>query len=65
MTQSEKRASMQALVTQWKESGLSQAKFAAQHSITLVKLRYWIHKLKPGADEDSAFIQLNGFGILG
>lgn len=56
---------MQALVSQWKESGLSQAKFAAQHNITLVKLRYWIRKLKPATDDDSAFIQLNGFGIQG
>jgi len=56
---------MQTLVSQWKESGLSQAKFAAQHNLTLVKLRYWIHKLKTGADDDSAFIQLNGFGIQG
>ncbi len=65
MTQSEKSASMQALVSQWKECGLSQAKFAAQYNITLVKLRYWIHKLKPATDGDSAFIQLNGFGIQG
>ena len=65
MTQTEKSASMQALVIQWKESGLSQAKFAAQHNITLVKLRYWIHKLKPATDDDDAFIQLNGFGIQG
>ncbi len=65
MTQVEKRAAMQSLVGQWEESGLSQAKFAAQHNITLVKFRYWIHKLKPGADDNSAFIQLNGFGIQG
>lgn len=57
MTQTEKKTSMQALVTRWEESGLSQAKFAAQNNITLVKLRYWIHKLKPSADDDSAFIQ--------
>ncbi len=56
---------MQALVTRWEESGLSQAKFAAQNNITLVKLRYWIQKLKPSAEADSAFIQLNGFGIQG
>jgi hypothetical protein len=56
---------MQALVRQWGESGLRQGKFAAKQSTILVKLRYWIHKLKSATDDDSAFIQLNGFGIQG
>jgi len=34
-------------------------------NISLVKLRYWTRKLKPAIDDDSAFIQLNGFGIQG
>jgi hypothetical protein len=61
MTQVEKRASMLLLVNQRIESGLSQAKFAAQHNLTLVKFRYWIHNLKPDNQSDSAFIQLTGF----
>jgi len=65
MTQTEKRASMQTLVNLWKESGLSQAKFAAQHNLALVKFRYLIQKLKPDNDDDSAFIQINGFGSQG
>ncbi|MBW6489844.1 MAG: hypothetical protein K0B15_01500 [Lentimicrobium sp.] len=65
MTRTERTALMQSLVNQWKESGLSQAKFAAQHNLTLVKFRYWVHKLKPGTDTDSAFIQLNGFSTQG
>ena len=56
---------MQTLVSQWKESGLSQATFAAQHKLTLVKFRYWINKLKPEVDNDSAFIQISGFGTQG
>jgi len=56
---------MQALVNQWKESGLSQAEFAAQHNLTLVKFRYWVQKLKPDTDIDSAFIQINGFESQG
>ena len=61
MTSSEKRESMNVLVCQWKESGLSQAKFAAQHNLTLVKFRYWIKKLKEPADIEPGFVQLNGF----
>lgn len=56
---------MQSLVNQWKESGFSQAKFAAQLNLTLVKFRYWIHKLNPATESDSAFIQLNGFTTQG
>jgi len=52
---------MHILVRQWKESGLSQARFAAQNSLTLVKFRYWIKKLKVPAGEEPGFIQLNGF----
>ena len=52
---------MHTLVLQWKESGLSQAKFAAQHNLTLVKFRYWIKKLKEPTDIEPAFVQLNGF----
>ena len=65
MTQTEKRALMQTLVSQWKDSGLSQAKFAEQHNLTLVKFRYWIQKLTPNAVDDSAFIQINGFATQG
>ena len=61
MTRTERMALMQLLVNQWKESGISQAKFAAQHNLSLVKFRYWIHKLKPDSESDSAFIQLTGF----
>jgi hypothetical protein len=52
---------MYELVQQWKNSGLSQAKYAAQHSLTLVKFRYWIKKLKEPMDSESGFVQLNGF----
>ena len=56
---------MQTLVSQWKDSGLSQARFAEQHNLTLVKFRYWIQKLTPAVDDDSAFIQINGFATQG
>ena len=56
---------MQTLVSQWKDSGLSQAQFAAQYNLTLVKFRYWIQKLKPEAEDESAFIQINGFATQG
>ena len=61
MTSSEKTEMMYTLVRQWEDSGLSQAKFAAQHNLTLVKFRYWIKKLREPVEEVSAFVQLNGF----
>ena len=61
MTSSEKREWMYELVRQWKNSGLSQAKYAEQHSLTLVKFRYWIKRLNEPADNESGFVQLNGF----
>lgn len=52
---------MYTLVSQWADSGLSQAKFAAQHNLTLVKFRYWIKKLKEPTAIEAGFIQLSGF----
>jgi hypothetical protein len=65
MTSLEKRELMNQLVCQWKDSGLSQSKFAAQHNLTLVKFRYWIKKLKAPYGEEPGFIQLNGFTAQG
>jgi len=61
MTKTEKRELMNRLVSQWKDSGLSQAKYAAQHSLTLVKFRYWIKKLKEPTGVEPGFVQLSGF----
>jgi hypothetical protein len=61
MTSSEKTETMHTLVRQWKDSGLSQAKFAAQHNLTLVKFRYWIKKLKEPSDIEPVFVQIKGF----
>lgn len=61
MTSSEKTETMHTLVRQWKDSGLSQAKFATQHNLTLVKFRYWIKKLKEPSGNEPAFVQLKGF----
>jgi len=35
---------MLTMVEQWQQSGLTQAEFARTQNLTLVKLRYWIHK---------------------
>lgn len=61
MTSSEKIETMQTLVRRWQDSGLSQAKFAAQHNLTLVKFRYWIKKFKEPLDIEPAFVQIKGF----
>lgn len=49
------------LVRQWKESGQSQARFASQNNLTLVKFRYWIKKFKEPTDNETGFVQLNGY----
>ena len=61
MTSTEKTELMHALVRQRKDSGLSQARFAAQHKLTLVKFRYWIKKQKEPTGIEPAFVQLKGF----
>jgi hypothetical protein len=65
MTSSKKRESLNQLVREWKGSGLSQAKYAAQHNLTLAKFRYWIKKSKAPAGEEPGFIQLSGFTVQG
>lgn len=52
---------MNMLVRQWRDSGLSQARFAAKNNLTLVKFRYWVKKLKEPSDNEAGFIQLNDF----
>ena len=61
MTSTEKTESMYTLVRQWKASELSQAKFASQNKLTLVKFRYWIKKQKEPAGIEPAFVQIKGF----
>ena len=51
---------MTSIVQDWQESGLSQAEYARTHDIKLVTLRYWILKHRQSADDQPAFIQLNG-----
>jgi hypothetical protein len=60
MTRQEKKSEMATIVQNWKESGLSQVAYASTHDIKLVTLRYWILKNRHSADDQSAFIQLNG-----
>jgi transposase-like protein len=60
MTRQENKDKMASIVQNWKESGLSQAEYAKTHGIKLVTLRYWILKNRQSADDQPAFIQLNG-----
>jgi len=61
MTLSEKKETMALLVRQWKDSGVTQAQYAAQNNLTLVKFRYWIKKFKEPTNAETGFVQLNGF----
>lgn len=51
---------MFTVVEQWQQSGMTQSEFAKAQNLTLVKLRYWIHKHNQ-IGNGSGFIQLNGF----
>lgn len=35
------------LVTEWRESGLSQQQFCKQHNLTLGKFSYWVAQSRP------------------
>ena len=60
MTRQENKSKRATIVKNWQESGLSQAEYAKTHGIKLVTLRYWILKNRQSADDQPAFIQLNG-----
>ena len=55
------REKMQSHVSQWKESGLSQAEFARKNELKLHAFRYWVAKLRKDDADSSAFISLDGF----
>ena len=56
---------MSALVDRWQASGLSQNNFASQEGISLIKLRYWIKKHRKAENNESAFVQVQGFSGQG
>lgn len=52
----EKREQMLNLVSEWRESGLSQQRFCKQHNLTLGKFSYWVAQSKP--KDSSGFVAL-------
>jgi transposase-like protein len=50
MSKSKRRSASDGarLVAQYKESGLTRAKFAVANNVTVSALQYWIRKMKPG-----------------
>ena len=54
MSKSKRRSASDGarLVAQYKESGLTQAKFAAANNVTVSALQYWIRKVKPEAHRE-------------
>ena len=52
---------MQAVVSRWRDSGLSQAEYARKNELNLQTFRYWISKLRKDEDDAPAFIALDGF----
>jgi hypothetical protein len=57
MTLHEKKTKMDALVADWRESGMSQIDYARTHGIKISTVRYWIAKSrKSGIQSD--FIQV-------
>jgi hypothetical protein len=61
MSKEERSTRMIEMVSNWRESGMSQADFAASNNITIHTFKYWLYKLKSGKCNSSgkSFIQLN------
>lgn len=59
------REKMQSFVSQWKDSGLSQAEFARSNELNLHTFRYWVSKHRKQEDESPVFITLDGYAATG
>jgi hypothetical protein len=58
MTLQEKKARMDALVADWRESGMSQKDYARTHGIKISTIRYWIAKSGKSGLPQPDFIQV-------
>jgi hypothetical protein len=58
MTLHEKKTRMDALVADWRESGMSQLEYARTHGIKVSTIRYWIAKSRKSVNPSSDFIQI-------
>ena len=61
MTREENREKQLALVEQWKQSGISQAKFTQENNIQILKFRYWVRQHNRLSKEKSSFIEIGSF----
>ena len=62
MTREENREKQLALVEQWKQSGISQAKFTQENNIQILKFRYWVRQhSRQSKKEKSSFIEIGSF----
>lgn len=55
------REKMKSYVSQWQQSGISQAEFARKNELNLHGFRYWVSKFRKGSEDVSGFIALTGF----
>lgn len=60
MSRTQNKEYMLQLVQQWRQSDLSQAKFAKLNGVHLLKFRYWIQKSKDSQVQESPFVELTG-----
>lgn len=61
MTREENREKQLTLVAQWKQSGITQEKFALENNIQLIKFRYWVRQHNRQSKEKSSFIEIGSF----
>ena len=61
MTREEYREKQLALVVQWKQSGITQTKFAQENNIKILKFRYWVRQHSQQSKEKSSFIEIGSF----
>ena len=49
------------MIEDLQKSGLSQIEYTRTHDVKLSTLRYWISRYRQTAEDQPAFIQVNGF----
>jgi DNA-binding transcriptional MerR regulator len=64
MTTEGKRAKMQTLASDWRESGMTQQCYARKNNISIHTLRYWLYKKGAIRKSTGSFLQLKSYPVL-
>jgi len=60
MSPEERSSRMLALVSGWRESGMTQARYAEANDVSVHKLKYWLSKHKRSIRSSGGFIEIKG-----